>query len=127
MGLDIGFYTENEEAILAFRNHHGLLNRLLAQPHDKIEPYSDFHVTDRTIETILEDIEIDMEDLGLPVPHQDIRNAVAPENLCNGVPGDFCDSEPDNWAYALPHYHLLLTRLLAYIRAEGSVICGWSA
>lgn len=93
---------------------------------DTIEPYSDFHVTEWTVETLLEKIENEMEKSGLPVPHQDIPQAVAPEGFCKGLPEDFCSCEPGDWAQALPPYHLLLTRLLAFIRNTGSVICSWS-
>lgn len=128
MGLDLGFYTRDGTGVLEFRGHDGLLDRILVGTthDDTIAPFSDFHVTRSMVTSLLAGIEADLRALGAPVPPRADPGEVSRETLCRGVPGGFFDEPPETWRQALPHYHLLLTRLLALVDAEGHVICSWS-
>jgi len=126
MGLDLGFYTGDGTGVLEFRGHDGLLDRILAVTHDRIAPFSDFHVTRPMVTSLLAGIEADLRALGAPVAPRTDPDELSRENLCRGVPEGFCDEPPETWRQALPHYRLLLTRLLDLVDAEGHVICSWS-
>ncbi len=60
MGLDLGFYTGDGTGVLEFRGHDGLLDRILAVTHDRIAPFSDFHVTRSMVTSLLAGIEADL-------------------------------------------------------------------
>lgn len=127
MGLDYGFYNQNEDALLAFRNHHRLLDLLSAEPHVTVEPYDDFYVTSPMVAALLGKIEAEMKANGQPLKPIDARRPKSRRKFIDGIPTHFCDREPESWIDALPHYRVLLTRLLALVRHEGVLICGWSA
>ncbi|MFD2858148.1 hypothetical protein ACFSZS_30055 [Seohaeicola zhoushanensis] len=68
MGLDIGFYRQDETEALGFRNHGDLFDMIIAQPHVRVEPYDDFYVTRPMVTAVLEEIEEEMTANGLPCP-----------------------------------------------------------
>lgn len=103
MGLDISFYTNNDDAILDLRNHGDLFNRLLEQPHTTIGEYTDFHVTPDMLEAVLEGVEDDMEEAGMHLPVLKEETPDTPEAMLQGLPHGFCDEEPHDWRKALPH------------------------
>jgi hypothetical protein len=127
MGLDIGFYTEDDEQLLGLRNHHGLLRLFLDQPHDTIGGYDDFYVTAEMVGAVLEAVEEEMEDAGMTLPELPQDGAQTSGDLMRDLPEDFCDEEPDEWTAALPHYRVLLAFLLVAAEEERTLICGWSA
>ncbi|WP_340110608.1 hypothetical protein [Pikeienuella sp. HZG-20] len=126
MGLDIGFYTYNEETVLTLRKHHDFLDLFLEKPLVTLEPYSDFYVTPDMVAAVLADVEGQMRCAGMACP-------VLKEEFCEtegiqqGLPEGFCDEEPEDWEAALPYYRLLLKRLLAAVEDKPNLICGWSA
>lgn len=127
MGLDFGFYRQDETEALGFRNHHDLFDMLCSRPLVQIEPYTDFYVTRPMIEAVLEEIEENMRTNGssldaLPKPGTDVFSAIL-----NAIPESFYWSEPGNTQAALLIYWILLTDLLEEIRKDGCLICGWSA
>ena len=126
MRLDYGFYNQNQGALLAFRNHHRLLDLLFAEPHVNIGPYEDFYVTRPMVAAVLEKIEAEMKTLGQPLKPFNARRPTSRRKFTKGIPSHFCDEEPESWTDALPQYRILLTRLLALVRHEGVLICGWS-
>lgn len=127
MGLDIGFYTTDGDELLSFRKHHYLLELLLAQPHETIEPYFDFYVTPRMLEHALAEIEhthAAPSDAFSNLPSSAVGRK---SDVLDGIPDRFCGEEPRDLAVALPLYKTLLTRLQAILATEGVLICGWSA
>lgn len=127
MGLDIGFYTEAEEEILALRNHDWLLERFLEQPHEKIDPYDDFYVTPAMVRSVLEAAEAEMTAAGMALAPLEEDDPILPDDMLKGIPKRFCDDEPQSWPEALPRYRLLLSRLLLVVEDHYVLICGWSA
>jgi len=67
MGLDFGFYRQDETEALGFRNHSDFFDMLCSRPLVRIEPYTDFYVTRPMIVSMLEEIEDDMRAAGLPL------------------------------------------------------------
>jgi hypothetical protein len=127
MGLDVGYYNQAGEEVLGFRNHHDLAALFFAEPAVTIEPYADFYVTRPMVESILAKIEAEMERAGLPLEPLAERLPASFEDFREEVPEGFCFEEPADWTSSLPHYRVLLTRLLALVRHEGVLICSWSA
>lgn len=74
------------------------------------------------VTSLLEGIEADLRALGAPVPPRADPDELSHETLCRGVPEGFCDEPPETWRRALPHYRLLLTRLLALVDVEVAVM-----
>lgn len=127
MGLDVGFYSEQSEELLALRNHYWLLERFLEQPHEKVETYDDFYVTRAMVLTVLETVEAEMREAGMPLPKIDDDDLLLPDDMLKDIPDGFCDEEPEEWPDALAPYRLLVTRLLYEVQARYVLICGWSA
>lgn len=126
MSLDLGFFRQDESEALYFRNHWDLLDMFAAEP--LVFPYpdspNDFYVTRPLLAAVIAKIEAEMDENNLPIILHD-----SPEfaELENAVPENFTCAEPDDWVGALPHYRVLLYRLLADVRADGCLICGWNA
>ena len=127
MGLDIGFYRQDETEALGFRNHGDLFDIFIAQPHVRVEPHDDFYVTRPMVMSVLEEIEDEMAAGGLPLPPLPDRDTLAFAALRSTIPHDFFWGEPDDWMTALPFSRVLLTELLDDVRRDGCLICGWSA
>ncbi|GHF76499.1 hypothetical protein [Seohaeicola zhoushanensis] len=127
MGLDIGFYRQDETEALGFRNHGDLFDMIIAQPHVRVEPYDDFYVTRPMVTAVLEEIEEEMTANGLPLPTLPDRDTIEFADLRSAIPREFFFGEPDDWVAALPFYRVLLTELLDDVRRDGCLICGWSA
>lgn len=81
----------------------------------------------KIVESILAKIEAEMEREGLPLEPLAERLPASFEDFREEVPEGFCFEEPADWTSSLPHYRVLLTRLLALVRHEGVLICSWSA
>ncbi|GHF75954.1 hypothetical protein [Seohaeicola zhoushanensis] len=127
MGLDIGFYRQDETEALGFRNHGDLFDMFIAQPHVRVEPYDDFYVTRPMVTAVLEEIEEEMTANGLPPPTLPDRDTIEFADLRSAIPREFFFGEPDDWVAALPFYRVLLAELLDDVRRDGCLICGWSA
>lgn len=127
MGLDFGFYRQDETEAFGFRNHNDFFDLLCSRPLVRIEPYTDFYVTRPMVSSMLKDIEDEMRAEGLllcalPEPGTDAFVV-----QLDAVPMDFFWEEPDNWQAALPIYRIILANLLEEIKSDGCLICGWSA
>ena len=126
MGLDLGFYKDGEE-ILYFRNHWDLIQLFHPKEEDYHRPSDDFTVSERMFVDALRAVEDQMMSSGIPFPILPARTPRLPKEFEQEVPEYFCHEEPEDWEAALPHYRILLTRLLEMVRREGPLICGWSA
>lgn len=127
MGLDIGFYTIYGDELLSFRNHHYLLEVFLAQPHETIEPYSDFYVTLHMLEHALAEIGDTQAAPFNALSNLPVNAEGNKGDVLAGIPDRFCDEEPRDLAAASPLYKTLLTRLQAILATQDVLICSWSA
>ncbi|SEK10283.1 hypothetical protein MAA5396_04841 [Marinovum algicola] len=124
MSLDYAFYRQDEIEVLRFRNHSEFLDMFTAEPLVQLETVHDFYVTRRMVSAIIEKIEREMAQHGLPMPPNDSEEFA---ELEYAVPEDFYWSEPEDWVAALPYYRVLLYILLEDVRADGCLVCGWDA
>lgn len=125
MDDNTGFYNQSEEELLSFHNHHDLVQMFGEEPSVRIEPSSDYYVTRPMVWNVLRRIEEDMIVRGQPMPELSEKIPRSFEDFASEVPEGFFDGEPDDWDAALPYYRVILTRLLALVRAEGVLICAW--
>lgn len=124
MSLDFAFFRQDETEVLWFRNHWDFFDMFLGEPKVPVGAGHDFYLTRPMLTAIIEEIETKMAQHGLPLIPNDAPEFVEFEYA---VPAEFCCSEPEDWVAALPFYRVLLYQLLGDVRADGCLICGWSA
>lgn len=78
------------------------------------------------VASILAKIEAEVERAGLPLKPLAERLPRSFNDFLDEVPEEFCFEEPADWTSSLPHYRVLLARLLVLVRHEGVLICSWS-
>lgn len=128
MGMDIDFLDLRGEDRLYLRNHWQLMDLIFDQPHVRVRPeYDDIYVTPPMLENVLDRIEDEMDANGMPSGAITPQQPQTQEDFLEGLPSGFCSSGPDSWVAALPHYRILVSRLLTLARNQGALICSWSA
>lgn len=121
MSLDYAFYRQDEIEVLRFRNNSEFLDTFTAEPLVQLENEHDFYVTRRMVSAIIEKIEREMAQRGLPLPPNESEEFA---ELEYAVPEDFYWSEPEDWMAALPYYRVLLYIPFEDVRADGCLVCG---
>ena len=121
---DYAFYRQDEIEVLRFRTHSEFFKMFTAEPLVQLENEHDSYVTRRMVTAIIEKIEREMAQHGLPLPPNESEEF---EELEYAVPEDFYWSEPEDWVAALPYYRALLYILLEDVRADGCLVRGWEA
>jgi hypothetical protein len=119
MSLDFAFYSPDGTETLWFHNHWEFFDTFLGEPKEALDCGHDFYVTAPMVTAILGEVETEMARHGMPLT---LRGT--PEDA---VPANFCSAEPEDWVTALPCYRAVLRYLLLVLRANGRLICGWSA
>ena len=76
------------------------------------------------VATIIEKVEREMAQHGLPMPANDSEGFAEIEYA---VPADVYWSEPEDWVAALPYDRVCLWILLEDVRADGCLACAWDA
>ncbi|GAW36936.1 hypothetical protein RA2_04011 [Roseovarius sp. A-2] len=127
MSLDFGFNRQDESVALWFHNHWDFLDMFTEEPLVQLETPNDFYVTRPMVSAVIKKIEAEMVENDQPVPAMPACHTQEFAMLEEAIPWDFHCAEPEDWEAALPHYRVLLYRLLADVRTDGCLICGWDA
>ena len=124
MSLDYAIYRQDEIEVLRFRTHSEFFKMFTAEPLVQLENEHDSYVTRRMVTAIIEKIEREMAQHGLPMPPNESEEFV---ELEYAVPEDFYWTEPEDWVAALPYYRVFLYILIEDVGADGCLVCDWDA
>ncbi len=118
MGLDIGFYR-NEEEVFYLRNHCSFFTLIDEHVGGRVDAiHDDFYVTLHTLDLVDARLKQLFASCG-----------IALSAALTDIPDEFHDLEPEDlaWDDLLPYYPAVVELLRSDILKHGPLICGWSA